>query len=353
MAAVGMAVLLVPSGASAARAASPTVMRQVRTNPVTGRLLGSNGKALAGVPVRLDENRGIASDIFGAFAAAFTLGLSCAAGADPCRSSGEAATSSGADGTFRFDGAAVEEARGGSNGVVLSAGSEAAGGIRVALNPVAGGDLGDLALWSPAVRARTDGFDVTFKGVAPPGADRRTLVHAAVLDAQRRPVSQQAKNGPEVTFMVDRRAYEDGPGIVVLTAGFSRPRANQSPRIDWTSAPVRIGAGAGAPLSRGRPCPIEVIGGGRAPGGCPLTDGDLVTGTLDLRSAVIDLGAPRKVGSHRPAFRRKQHRDLVGRPGLCPPQPGRTAARRLGRHSFRRRRHQCPLRARHVAASRQ
>lgn len=137
--------------------------------PVTGRLLSADGQPMA-VAVRLDENRGIASDIFGAVALVFTLGLSCVGGADPCRSSGGVAGTSQTDGTFRFDATTVERARGRSNGVILSAGSEAAGGLRVKLNPTAGGDLGDLSLWAPRLQARIDGGDVRFNAVAARGS---------------------------------------------------------------------------------------------------------------------------------------------------------------------------------------
>ncbi len=289
----------VAAGSCTVQSGSPPTPPPTRAGqpalPVTGRLLAADGRPLAAA-VRLDENRGIASDVFGTIALLFTLGLSCLGGADPCRPSGGAATTSGADGTFRFDTTAVQQARARSNGVILSAGSESAGGLRVKLNPTAGGDLGDLSLWAPRVQARVDGGDVRFTAVAPPGADRRTEVTARILDAKQRLVGQTARTGPEVAYQVDRRAYEDGPGTVVVTAGFSRPRAGQNPRIDWTSPPVGVGPGAGAPVSRGRPCTLD-RGGAPAPAGCPLTDGDLVTDAAPgLRSAVVDLGAPRPIG---------------------------------------------------------
>ena len=279
-------------------AAVTTVARGAATpaRPITGRLLSADGAPMAGTAVRLDENRGLANDLFGGVFVLFTAGLSCFAGADPCRPSGGAGATTGPDGAFRFDTAAVERARGRSNGVILSAGATLTGGVRAKVDPTLGGDLGDLALWAPKVRAGTDGFDVRFDAKAPPGADSRTEVDARLLDAQGRSVVDDTETGADVTFVVDRRAYEDGPGTVVLASGFSRPRAGQNPRIDWTSAPVRVGTGAGAPLSRGRPCAVD-LSGRVPPAGCPLTDGDLVTDSVSgLRSAVIDLGSARPLG---------------------------------------------------------
>lgn len=285
-------VTTVPSGA----AAPATSVPRLAARPVTGRILRADGTPLGGAPVRLDENRSVANDVLGGVFFLLTAGLSCIAGADPCRPSGGASATTGADGEFRFDVEAVERARGGSNGVILSAGAAPTGGLRAKFDPAVGGDLGELALWSPNLRAGTDGFHVRFKATAPPGADGRTEVDARVLDGQGRAVVDDTETGTDVTFAVDRRAYEDGPGTVVLASGFSRPRAAQNPRIDWTSPPARVGSGAGAPLSRGRPCTMDV-GGRVPPAGCPLTDGDLVTESVPgLRSVVVDLGASRPVG---------------------------------------------------------
>jgi hypothetical protein len=92
---------------------------------------------------------------------------------------------------------------------------------------------------------------------------------------------------------------EDHAGLLLLTAGFHRPRAGQNPRIDWTGPVPRL-AGAGTPLSRHAPCHLE----GRAdPEACPLTDSDLAAPISSPNcaaasppscgtSAVVDLGQP-------------------------------------------------------------
>jgi len=120
-------------------------------------------------------------------------------------------------------------------------------------------------------------------------------VTASILDSQQRLVGQTTKTGSEVAYVVDRRVYEDGPGTVVVTAGFSRSLAGQEPRIDWTSAPVGVGPGVGPPLSRGRPCSLDRAGA-PSPAGCPLTDGHPAGAAPGVRSAVVDLGALRVLG---------------------------------------------------------
>ncbi|MFP5372248.1 MAG: hypothetical protein ACLGI3_16090 [Actinomycetes bacterium] len=246
--------------------------------------------------MRLFENEGVADDVF---AIIFTLGLVCLVPDSPCRGAaerGEVATTTRGDGSFRFDEAAVRQARGDSNGVILSAGSAAAGRVRVKVNPTVGGDLGDLPLWAPNVRARTDGLATTVKVDAPPGADGRTQVHLAFLGPRDQAMLRATLTGSEVVGTVDRRAYEDGPGTIVLGAGFSRRRANQNARVDWTAPSVRVGPGAGVPLSRGKPCTI-VVGRGVVPAGCPLTDGDLEkTAVEEMRTAVVDLGTAQPLG---------------------------------------------------------
>ncbi|HET7652798.1 MAG TPA: hypothetical protein VFK42_07160 [Acidimicrobiales bacterium] len=266
---------------------------------MTGTALDATGRPLANTTVTLRENRGVANDVLGFFAAVFSLGASCAAGADPCRASGGAATTTDAAGHFGFDAATVTAARGRSRGVVLQFGDAATdGAVAVQLNPTRGGDLGELRLWNPELVARqANATGTTLAWRAPPLADTRTVLRGAITDGPptgaTRTLAQFAPHGPSAAVTIDRRALEDRAAVVVLTVGFSRDRAGQRPRIDWT-APLRSVTGAGAPLSRGAPCTAD----GTVLAGCPATDGDLTTPmrpepagygtvTVDLRRAVV------------------------------------------------------------------
>ena len=263
-------------------------------HPVTGRLLDGSGRALAGRPILLTENRGLTNDIVGSFAAVFSLGLSCIAGADPCRSSGSAHADTDATGAFTFSTAAVQHALGHSQGLVLSAGDAASGGVTIRLNPSLGGDLGDINLWEPHVTVNVDGPAVTVGWTSPPSSDGNT----EVLGSAGVPVVDQFRTkGAGGQVALDRRGWEDRPAPVRLGAGFHRPRANQNPRIDWLTAPYPL-PGAGVPISRGAPCSFT---GRAALQSCPLTDGELfaappvppcVGGTTVPcpLEAVIDLG---------------------------------------------------------------
>jgi hypothetical protein len=304
----GSAATTSPSTTAAAEGGAPPPSSDATTvpppHPVSGTALDASGRPLAGHTVSLREDRGIASDVVGLFAATLTFGLSCAAGADPCRSSGATSTTTAGDGRFAFAADAVAQARGRSRGVVLSFGDPATeGSVALHLDPAVGGDVGDLALWSPALTV-TPGADLraTVRWTGPPTADGNTLLRGAVTDGVptkeggTAALVQFAPHGPSADVVVDRRAIEDRPGALVLTTGFSRPRAGQRPRADWTAPPVQF-PGAGAPLSRGRSCVIE----GAAIAGCPLTDGDLVTVPVPVpqsfASATIDLGSAVPVGA--------------------------------------------------------
>lgn len=276
--------------------------------PISGTARDAAGRPYAGRVVTLRENRGIASDVFGLFAAVATLGVSCLAGADPCRASGATATTTGADGRFTFAADAVAKARGESDGVILQFGDPVHDGSATVQVHSTGGDLGTIDLWNPDVTATPDGAAEVLRWTGPPDSNGRTVLAFDIIDGvptrdtPSAVLLRASDEGATGEVAIDRRALEDRPATVVFGAGFSRPRAGQKPRIDWTSAPVRLPGGAGAPFSRGAGCVIDGLGAATA--GCPLTDGDLITPVLPtqgrepptIKAATVDLGRPRKVG---------------------------------------------------------
>jgi hypothetical protein len=262
-------------------------------------LVDATGGPVAGATVALNENRGLANDIVGGIGALFSLGLSCLAGADPCRPSGSVPGTTDPAGRFSFGTDQVIKARARSNGVILTAGDDRRGTVTVRLNPGLGGALGDLALWDPHTGIGRERSMVAVRWQAPAGADRHTVLGGAVNDgsAPAAVLASFSAQGTSGSALVDPRSMEDHAGLLLLSAGFHRPRAAQNPRVDWTG-PVQRLTGAGAPLSRHAPCHLE----GRAdPEACPLTDGDLVapisspncaaaTPPSCVTSAVVDLG---------------------------------------------------------------
>lgn len=302
---------------------STTATTRPPAGPISGTALDAAGRPYANQRVTLDEDRGIAADLFGTFAAALSLGASCVIGADPCRRSGAAATTTGPDGHFTFDAAAVGAARGNSSGVILRFGDPArAGSVAVRLTAMTT-DLGSISLWNPSLTATpdADGPADTLRWNGPTGANGRTVLHATVTDGL--PTGETppgvlmafSQEGASANTAIDRRAIEDRAAVITLLAGFSRPRGGQHPRIDWTSPPARL-TGLGKPLSRGSSCIIQAP---TATTGCPLTDGDLVTPTVSqdtvnklnqrscqgqfvcpalvlVTTATIDLGRPVEVG---------------------------------------------------------
>ena len=291
-----LVVLLTCAFALLAGAVAPAAHAQA-VQPIAGRLLDPSGKAVGGAPVIVNENRGIASAIVGGVAAVFSLGLACAAHVDPCRSSGSAATQTGADGRFSFTAAQVASARKTSRGVIVIAGDAATtGSAAVKVNPTVGGDLGDVALWDPAAAVSSTAGGWRVRWAAPPGANSQTELHGVVLREGERAgvlagLEQKGTRGDEV---VDPRALEDAAGSLWLSAGFSRTRANQNARVDWLAPPVKI-QGAGVPLSRGAPCVVASVPLTASP--CQLTDGDLSTVAISAATTVtVDLRQPTKVG---------------------------------------------------------
>jgi hypothetical protein len=300
LALVALVALGLGLGLEVVPATAQTTTTQAPPHPVTGRLLDAHGQPVAHQPVVLNENRGIASDAFGMLAFTFSLGLSCIEGFDPCRNSGAARVDTDAVGRFTFDVAAVQKARGRSQGVVLLAGdAQKDGSLAVTLNPGLGGELGDLSLWDPALKVTTavvDGNDgMRLKWTAPPSADSRTKVVGSITNGPRTQARRPGELARFSTFgihgdlAVDPRGLEDAPASLALIAGFHRPRANQNPRIDWVSPPASL-VGAGRPLSRGAACTLDPPS---AIQGCRLTDGDLLTAiTPPPRNATVDLGKP-------------------------------------------------------------
>ena len=304
---------------AASSTASPVAAQSPTPHPVEGRLRDAAGAPIAGAAVVLNENRGVADFIFGLVFVGLTGGIGCLLGVDPCRLSGSAETVTDASGSFRFTPEQVSHALGRSQGVILTGGDRRTGTVSVKLNPVTGGGLGDLALWDPKPTVVTRSGVLDLRWEAPPGANSRTVVQGYVRDgavatARGVDLAAFADQGARASEGIDSRALEDHEGVLVLTAGFSRPRAGQDARVDWT-APVMTLSGAGAPPSRGAACAID----GRSGGTCMLTDGDLSTPAggercTDVRppagcstSAAIDLGrdtsgavvAVRPVGSYR------------------------------------------------------
>ena len=259
----------------------PAAAQQAGVHSVTGRLVDGSGRPLGGHAVILSENRGIANDIFGSFAAVFSLGLSCVAGADPCRSSGSSRVDTDGAGHFTFDVAQVTQAMGHSQGVVLAAGDPTAeGSVTVRLNPSIGGDLGDVPLWDPHLVVGASGGALGLRWSAPPTSNGSTVLAGSVVDGVPSPANRSPRiydtfrqNGVRGAVDLDPRGWEDRPAAISLTVGFHRARAGQNPRIDWLARPVPV-RGAGAPPSRGAPCRFTGLPAIQT---CPLTDGDLFT----------------------------------------------------------------------------
>ena len=237
----------------------PAVAQASSVSPVSGRLLDGSGRPLGGHVVVLSENRGIANDIFGSVGVVFSLGLSCVAGADPCRSSGSSRVDTDGDGRFVFDEAQVAQALGHSHGVILAAGDPTTEGtVTVRLNPSLGGGLGDVPLWDPRASVAASGAAVTVKWTAPPTSDGSTVVAASVTDGipsptNRSPATYDAvrQNGVRGGVDLDARGWEDRAAAMRLSVGFHRARAKQNPRIDWLARPVPLPT-VGAPLSTAR-----------------------------------------------------------------------------------------------------
>ena len=162
-------------------------------------------------------------------------------------------------------------------------------------------ELPDARLWNPRPRVRPP-IRLTWSPLRGAGSGVTYSAQLYTADGASAIWSQPASGGAAT---LDPRILEDRPGTAAVGASATLDGGNgtRKVRASYLSERLSVGARAGAPPSRGRPC-AAVTGTGPVRAGafgrCGLTDGSLdapahLRAGATVTGAVIDLGRVRPV----------------------------------------------------------
>jgi hypothetical protein len=289
--------------ASAGTAAAPTTTEPPPRvdGSVRGEVIGGDGKPAAGRTVTVVRtDTGSPGD--GALTALFTFGLACVVDADSCSSAPRVVDSSVTDGSGTYEATlpgAYQPGYETDDDWVVTTTRPAAPGQRTAAvssfefevnAPVQ--EAPALPLWDAAPTIRPTGQVLEIRSDGPPS------VAGGALDTSLQVLTEKGELLWDLqASTVDPRVLEDGALQVVgngradVRVDHAQGRTIYHQRI---ASPSVAYQGTAVPLSRSAVCTLEQ----GAAVGCPLTDGDLLTGTEHEAGVVgvVDLGKAMPVG---------------------------------------------------------
>jgi hypothetical protein len=265
---------------------------------LTGTVVGPDGKPLGNVPISvIKTNTGFR--VGDALVATLTFGLACIADPATCQSGQHQvdSTSTQADGTFRAtlpkaylkgyetnEDWVVQAGMPPAQGQVTGASSSFELEVDTAVQAAP-----PLPLWTaPPVLGLPDGvLSVT---VPPTEASGRMAPTADAVTADGKPVWRFTRDA-------DVRVFEDLPLRVLVTGRDDVTVQHSEGRTIYhevVASPSVAYRGTQVPPSRGAACTLDQS----AALGCPLTDGDLLTGTSHDKGSIatVDLGKDSRIG---------------------------------------------------------